>query len=108
MFITCHSCTELYKFHDNLFILFGIGIPAEYVEKYRNATIYVEYQHNGDNWTMITYSDVSPEIKTYSFHLGKELVTKDRHGKGVKVKHSYNFLLGTYLFMEGENGTLTY
>lgn len=47
--------------------------------------MYEEIQIEGDNWTLTVTSDILPQPRVYKFQLGKETVTKDLEGNGVKV-----------------------
>ncbi|XP_076113521.1 fatty acid-binding protein 1-like [Mytilus galloprovincialis] len=83
----------------------AMGLPAEILEKFGDATWTATFTKDGDTWSVEYGSDVSPK-RTYSYQEGKELVTTNMFGKGLKLTATFesDTKMTVMEQTEGENG----
>ncbi|VDI22476.1 fatty acid-binding protein 1-like [Mytilus galloprovincialis] len=67
----------------------AMGLPAEITEKFRDSTWTATISKDGDTWSVENESSVSPK-RTYSYQEGKELVTTNMFGKGLKLTATFD------------------
>ncbi|CAC5390237.1 unnamed protein product [Mytilus coruscus] len=67
----------------------AMGLSDEILDKFRDSSWTVTFSKDGDTWLVENESSVSPK-RTYSYQEGKELVTTNMFGKGLKLTTTFD------------------
>ncbi|XP_063399095.1 fatty acid-binding protein 2, liver-like [Mytilus trossulus] len=67
----------------------AIGLPAEVLAKFKDSTWSINFSKDGDTWSAENISSTSP-TKTFSYQEGKELVTTNLIGRGLKLTATFD------------------